>query len=74
VINPTVADVTQRIIIRSRKTRGDYLERMARARDHGVARAHLGCSNFAHATAGMPADIKTAMTGNDAPNLGIVTA
>ena len=70
----TVNDVTARIIGRSRKTRGDYMERMGRARDHGVARAHLGCSNFAHATAGMPADVKEAMTDGSAPNLGIVTA
>ena len=70
----TVLDVTARVIERSRKTRGDYMERMGRARDHGVARAHLGCSNFAHATAGMPVDVKEAMSRNDVPNLGIVTA
>lgn len=70
----TVLDVTARIIERSCKTRGDYMERMGRARDHGVARAHLGCSNFAHATAGMPTEVKEAMSRNDVPNLGIVTA
>jgi len=72
--HPTVEAVTARIAARSRKTRGDYLDRMRRARDHGVARAHLGCSNFAHATAGMPQATKEAMTLNDAPNLGIVTS
>jgi len=74
VTHSTVLDVTARVIERSRKTRGDYMERMGRARDHGVARAHLGCSNFAHATAGMPNDVKEAMSRNDVPNLGIVTA
>jgi len=47
---------------------------MGKARDHGVARAHLGCSNLAHATAGMPSDTKDLLTRNDVPNLGIVTA
>ena len=70
----TVLEVTDRIVERSRQTRGDYLKRMKQVRDHGVARAHLGCSNFAHATAGMPEDVKATMTGNSAPNLGIVTA
>ena len=72
--NSTVTDVTQRIIERSRKTRDDYLDRMGKARDHGVARAHLGCSNFAHAVAGMPAETKEAMSRNDVPNIGVVTA
>ncbi len=70
----TVRDVTRRIIDRSRVSRADYMDRMGRARDHGVARAHLGCSNLAHATAAMPAAVKQAMTGGRAPNLGIVTA
>ncbi|MDF1733720.1 MAG: phosphogluconate dehydratase [Minwuia sp.] len=72
--NPTVLDVTRRIVERSRETRGSYMERMGQARDKGVARAHLGCSNLAHATAGMSAAIKRTMTGDKAPNLGIVTA
>ncbi|MEM7774107.1 MAG: phosphogluconate dehydratase [Pseudomonadota bacterium] len=72
--HPTVRDVTDRIIERSRKTRQVYLNRMAQARVHGVARAHLGCSNLAHATAGMPAVAKQALTRNDKPNIGIVTA
>jgi len=72
--HPTVAEVTDRIIARSRKARGEYMGRMGAARDKGVARAHLGCSNFAHATAGMPEGVKDVMKSDDAPNLGIVTA
>jgi len=73
--HPTVEDVTARIIARSKPTRDAYMERMGKARDHGVARAHLGCSNFAHATAGMPEDVKEKMTLDAAaPNLGVVTA
>ena len=73
--HPTVEDVTARIIARSKPTRDAYMERMGKARDHGVARAHLGCSNFAHATAGMPEGVKEKMTLDAAaPNLGVVTA
>lgn len=72
--HPVILDVTARIIARSAETRSAYMDRMAAARAKGVARAHLGCSNFAHATAGMPRDVKERMAESDAPNLGIVTA
>jgi len=72
--HPTVEAVTARVIERSAKTRTAYMERMRRAKDNGVARAHLGCSNFAHAVAGMPGPAKDALSRNDVPNIGIVTA
>lgn len=73
-IHPTVEAVTARIIARSAQSRSAYLERMRGAKDKGVARAHLGCSNFAHAVAGMPRTTQMAMSKNEAPNIGIVTA
>ncbi len=73
-IHPTVEAVTARIAARSAGSRSDYMERMRRARDKGVARAHLGCSNFAHAVAGMPRATQMDMATNAAPNIGIVTA
>jgi phosphogluconate dehydratase len=73
-LNPVVAQVTARIIERSRATRADYLRRMDAARDSGVGRAKLSCANWAHAFAGQTiADKLTAMTGKT-PNVGIVTA
>ncbi|HEY1071934.1 phosphogluconate dehydratase [Brevundimonas sp.] len=73
-LNPIVADVTARIVERSRATRTDYLRRMDAARDSGAGRAKLSCANWAHAFAGQTvADKLTAMTGAQ-PNLGIVTA
>ncbi|MGB8622111.1 MAG: dihydroxy-acid dehydratase, partial [Paracoccaceae bacterium] len=72
-LNATVADVTARIVERSRKSRGDYLDRMARAAEAGPARAHLTCGNQAHAYAAMGAD-KNMLADGRAPNLGIVTA
>jgi phosphogluconate dehydratase len=73
-LNPVVAEVTARIIERSRTTRADYIRRMDAARDSGAGRAKLSCANWAHAFAGQSvADKLTAMTGAQ-PNLGIVTA
>ena len=73
MLNETVARVTDRIIARSGAARGAYLDKIARAQDAGVARAHLTCGNQAHAYAAMGAD-KDALVSERAPNLGIVTA
>jgi len=73
-LNPVVAEVTARIVERSRKTRADYLRRMDAATGSGSGRAKLSCANWAHAFAGQTvADKLTAMTGAQ-PNLGVVTA
>tara|TARA_R110002124_G_scaffold168068_4_gene335553 strand:- start:13816 stop:15624 length:1809 start_codon:yes stop_codon:yes gene_type:complete len=72
-IDPRIAAVTQRITDRSRDTRGAYLAQMERAISQGPARAHLSCSNAAHAYAAMGAD-KDTLAADRAPNLGIVTA
>ncbi len=72
-LNPTIARITDRIRARSERTRGGYLERLARARDEGPARAHLSCGNQAHAYAAMGPD-KAALTDARQPNIGIVTA
>ncbi len=73
-LHPVVAEVTARIVERSRTTRADYIRRMDAARDSGVGRAKLSCANWAHAFAGQTiADKLTAMTGKT-PNVGIVTA
>ncbi|MBD7941657.1 phosphogluconate dehydratase [Brevundimonas guildfordensis] len=73
-LNPVVAEVTARIVARSRQTRADYLRRMDAASTSGPGRAKLSCANWAHAFAGQTvADKLTAMTGAQ-PNLGVVTA
>ena len=73
-LHPVLARVTDDIIVRSAKTRGNYLRRMAAARPHGAARAHLSCSGQAHAYAAADAGDKAALAAGDAGNLGIVTA
>jgi len=73
-LHPVIADVTARIVEKSRETRADYIRRMDAARDSGSGRAKLSCANWAHAFAGQTiADKLTAMGGKE-PNLGIVTA
>jgi phosphogluconate dehydratase len=73
-LNPVVAEVTARIVERSKTTRADYIRRMDAARDSGAGRAKLSCANWAHAFAGQTiADKLTAMDGSK-PNVGIVTA
>jgi phosphogluconate dehydratase len=70
----TVARVTARIVGRSQPLRSAYLDRVARARDDGPARAHLSCGNQAHAYAAMTAADKDSLARSSAGNLGIVTA
>ena len=73
-LNDTVHQVTERIRARSRNSRADYLERMARAADAGPARAHLSCGNLAHALAASPEADKARQAEGAAGNIGIVTA
>ncbi len=73
-LNPVVAEVTARIVERSKATRADYLRRMNAARDFGVGRAKLSCANWAHAFAGQTVADKLTAMGGKQPNVGIVTA
>ena len=73
-LHPVVAEVTQRIVERSKKTRTDYLRRMDAARDAGIGRAKLSCANWAHAFAGQTIADKLKVMDGKTPNLGIVTA
>ena len=72
-LNPTIADVTERIRRRSVGSRSAYLARMAAAAEAGPRRAHLTCGNQAHAYAAMGAD-KAALAAGRTPNIGIITA
>ena len=72
-INARLAEITDRIVTRSAGTRDAYLERITRAAEEGPARAHLSCSNQAHAYAAMDED-KADLAGGRVANIGIVTA
>ena len=47
-LHPEIEMVTERIIERSRATRGAYLDLIARERESGVDRPMLSCGNLAH--------------------------
>jgi len=68
-----ILSVTDRIRARSRDSRRAYLDKIARAAGEGPARAHLSCSNLAHAYAATGPD-KAVLASESAPNLGIITA
>jgi len=73
-MHPVTADVTQRIIERSRDARADYLARMEAARHAGPGRAKLSCANWAHAFAAESDTDKATMRNPMAPNVAIVSA
>jgi len=72
-LDARIRDVTDRITERSRPLREAYLARLARAAAQGPARAHMECSNAAHAYAATGPD-KAALAEARVPHLGIVTA
>ena len=72
-LNSTIRAVTERIVARSEDSRAAYLERINNAGQDGPRRAHLSCSNHAHAFAATGED-KATFSADRAPNLGIITA
>ncbi|MDP3736729.1 MAG: phosphogluconate dehydratase [Hyphomonadaceae bacterium] len=72
-LHPKIAEVTRRIVERSRPTRAAYLARIEEARKAGPGRSHLSCGNLAHAFAASPLGDKLTIRGR-APNIGIVTS
>jgi phosphogluconate dehydratase len=72
--HPTLIAVTERIRERSQAKRDAYLARMRQARQDGVERSRISCTNVAHAYAAMPQNDKLVLKEAKAPNLGIVTA
>ncbi len=72
-LNPVIANVTDRIIERSKPTRRNYLDLMAEEKQRGINRSRLSCGNFAHGFAASGED-KPAISNLAGPNIGIVTA
>ena len=73
-MNPTVEQVTQRIIERSKDTRKVYVDRCLAMRAIGPQRGSLGCSNLAHGFAACSSDDKKTMRLENSPNIGIINA
>ncbi len=73
-MHPAIADVTERIVERSRGPRAAYLDHMETARQSGPGRGKLSCANWAHAFAASPDSDKQAVRNPNAPNIAIVSA
>jgi len=73
-LHPTVAQVTQTIIERSRESRAKYLARIEAMRAEGPGRGKLSCANWAHAFAASPGEDRLRALDPKAPNIGIVSA
>jgi len=73
-IKAQVAEVTDRIIRRSRDSRSAYLDRIRAAADQGPRRSRLSCGNLAHGFAACSLGDKAALSGDVVPNLGIITS
>lgn len=74
MVHKVVAEVTNRIIERSRATRSAYLKRMQEQYGKRVQRANLACTNLAHAVAAEDNKTKISLKTIENPNIGIVTA
>ncbi|WP_363799567.1 phosphogluconate dehydratase [Lysobacter firmicutimachus] len=73
-LHPVVAQVTQRIVERSRARRTAYLARIEAASGSGPHRRRLSCGNLAHGFAACTVGDKQALRSGVAPNLGIVNS
>jgi phosphogluconate dehydratase len=73
-LHPTLAQVTDRVVDRSRPHREAYLARIKQAADRGPARTKLACANLAHGFAASEPTEKQALRGRIKPNIAIVTA
>ncbi|MGS2743843.1 phosphogluconate dehydratase [Halomonas sp. LS-001] len=73
-LNPTVAEVTQRIRERSAERRALYEQRMADQHKRGVHRAELSCGNLAHGFAACNPQDKDSLKLMNSANLGIISS
>ncbi len=73
-MHPVVAQVTARIVERSRTRRSAYLALIDAAAKRPRSTDRMGCANLAHAVAGSPLDDRFKIVAEHAPNIAIVTA
>jgi phosphogluconate dehydratase len=73
-LNSVIAEVTERIRKRSADSRDAYLARLDAMAERGPRRAALSCGNLAHGFAACGDTDKDRLKGDQALNIGIVTA
>ncbi len=69
-----ITKVTDRIVERSKPTRGAYLARLDEAVNDGPHRSSLTCGNLAHGFAACGSGDKSALAGDVVSNVAIVTS
>jgi phosphogluconate dehydratase len=73
-LHPVLETVTNRIIQRSKPSRGAYLAHLEAARVKGPQRGTLACTNLAHGFAAFPANDKLVLKEVKKPSVAIVSA
>ena len=73
-LHPVLEATTRRIIERSRPYRSSYLARLEAARQNGVHRSALACTNLAHGFAAFPQNDKLRLKEQRVPSLAIVSS
>ncbi|MBF2735099.1 MAG: phosphogluconate dehydratase [Betaproteobacteria bacterium AqS2] len=73
-MHPQLKEVTARIAKRSAQGRAAYLKQLDAARAKGRVRTALSCSNLAHGFAACGATAKQRLSGDEALNIGVITA
>jgi phosphogluconate dehydratase len=73
-IHPAVSAVTERIVQRSQLSRAAYLTQLDAARQQGVQRSGLSCTNLAHGFAAFPANDKMLLKQQKNPSVAIVSS
>jgi phosphogluconate dehydratase len=73
-VHATVASVTERIVKRSAPYRQIYLSRLDAARQQGVQRSGLSCTNLAHGFAAFPQNDKLRLMQDRSPSVAIVSS
>lgn len=74
MVHPKLAEVTERIVERSRASRADYVARMEVAKSSKVTRSTLACGNLAHGFAACGEQDKNTLKMMDSANVGIISA
>ncbi len=73
-LHERIAEVTERVIERSRDSRKRYLDIIGFTAKRPNPRATAGCGNIAHVAAGCPVSEKNAVIDTNSPHIAIVTS
>jgi len=73
-MNKKLIEITEKIKLKSDKSRTAYLKNVADSSSNEVARKNMHCGNLAHAMAGCKDAEKTKLTDTHSKNIAIITA